>query len=1482
MGVLNDHCVYNAFARHLYQVRIQGSGIQYLYPTIELAYAAGYLGTTKPYNDFFIKIQVSGEEEKFLFKINASDRDWFKDLNDRVARRLGRPHVTVQLGDQPLNQVSLYTIAHNDRNTIYSVAYVQADIPIYVPEVNSIASSSSSSVVEKNELQQVIAQFLKNALDALVEDIKGNSSNNDLSIGEWLDLIRSHGSFADFISSYYKTYRVQINGGDYSLSEIFKHHKDINQSHLVNIFQEIATAFRKEVIDQLNAKLSVQDKKASLPIIQATIKKLIAGHAREWTFENRSTSTNDNDDADEELTVSDDDDDDDEPIESQLRFIGVKFNIPLPSLSRTKSVLQNTKNVITNVTSKSKFVEFSLASPVSKGRVSTLVQNVVSEVEPGDVLRYRVLPGTEPQWVRVDIEESRADYRGNFPRDSWKIVTSNKIRRPASVAVDAPYMTFPLAWAKYRVRVYIERKDAPGRWKLEGERNFNCSVKGGKTGNEFTWAQLREVLNNRGLWEKLKLDNEIQNMRVANRPPFVYRETEDGPTFASFPEGAMKCLQSAWEIDEGQQGDDSVALVFWSALKKYAEEKAQRILRSRALIWAYFSNARLDARPYETQPIDNPVYEEEYTNAPVTAKGECPYDGAEDAIAAGWFSSLPPLTSAIVGFTDYAAKTRNVVANAPIRDLDLPQAKKAELERRPGRVHTPTLQPRPVVPVPAVVLPQDAPRRQVFIETQRLNDIKKDMVKNRRIPIDAVIVIDRLDNVVTKDSDLDTGLVTVELRLPVFTLTYTNDDEYAVTNNNFVVSERTRFSAEKNEYFFTYGEFNDKFVGRQNVAYFLIWRNGYLHAQLSNSNVYDTLHYPDSSVCGIIVCDESAPIELVNTVMGDVALVITGRTYDLYKYITYVIADLIFACRVEQLDANYALDMYLIRIGFTIDPTQIKITVEGDSVILELDLFIVDISKDPPVQQLKIRSTTRDTIKQVFDLGNDEMLYRPHEGKLVAVPNDEKANAIITNGWGILLRTPSGTRVPNEVITGVIRYATVVRAENYSKRGSPPSDDTILDALGALRNLKRENLPNPFIVPLLVGGGGSSSSAGQIFGTENMLEFPTQGNSTTTSSSSIPIVNNTSTQRGAPSSSSSSSSSTSSPSPLLLPLPSPPSSPERPPIVDTKPPVKTAARSRRQSPMTTFTAGFITFDAPAATPMQSLKRLVSAQFATFIPLENIKVDLLSAPNEYSASIEITVQVYTDDETFYTLKAILYTNGAFSIENRSTGFIPKDEGEILRYIVNDITKTDAEIRFLTAKTTPRKINTKSLFRAGVYAIIATTFPGSTDFINAKYNDLVERYNRVDNKRNAETYAFFESGSKGEYNIGEPIEEWIGHYAGTKEIFGDLGAHLIFLPSDTRHISAKFAAEGGGDEEHVNKYSHSFPYSDSFAKHTRKLDPIYIDGQKLIVRRNYNKEAGRLEISVETEDGFIHTVPATTYVDEANRLVISIPSSAFLKF
>ncbi len=927
-----DSPIYTNFARHLYRVRIKGTSLQNVYPTIELAYAAGFLGKEKPYNDVWIKIAVEGYDEKFLFKINTSDKDWFKDLNERVASRLGKPHVTVVFQGEALNEYTLYKIVHSNHSNVYSVEYRQANIPVFKP---TSASSSSSTVLQRLSISQtdfasIIQGFLENALTDLSKQV---SSGQSFSIEEWIEgfSAMSKEEVFDFIFNYYKTYQLQINGTPYRLMDIIAQQQPpVNVSHVANTFVGISRAFTSIILDNLNAKRSLQhDKKAAASLLRSSIKMFAAQYTARLvdllSFPSSSSSTGqreplDDDDNDQEERDEGEEEDVAQPIATELRFIGVKFNVPLPSLSGTANRLRNAKNSLVNATSKSKYVEFSLSPAASmevgrgvKGRVLQLLQNVVSEVEPGDMLRYRILPGDEPKWVRVDIEENAADYRGNFSKDGWTIVTSNKIRRPSSVAFDAPYMTFPLVWARYRVRVYVERKDAVDRWKLEGERNFNCSVKGGKKGNEFTWAQLREVVANEELSAKLKVTKEIQSMRVSNRPPFVFRDIQGGPTISHFPKDAYKCLETAWRLDEEQQQDDSLALVFWSELKSYAQKKSQRILVARKLIWARFNNARLDASRYETESLYNPAYEDEYIHAPVVPKGECPYDDdehQEESISA-WYNPLPPLTDANMGFGTAGSNTRTMVVDKRYQELNLPMAKKAELasvspaaQERQRRdlefLVTKVVRPSVIVPTfsrsssggrtSPSILTSSPPPSPINDESENesedeaddlvlspppaapLQALKESYLKNRRLSTNDIRVKRYEESITTEDeyreiADSTEANVIVTVSIPVFLFTsainlytFKQVGSYSV-EQRFIAGElKTEPGSEIPN---LYGALFNDLTGQLNPykVYFLVYdtRPGQIQSRWVNATqeLYQSISSKDSEVSAMILCEQT-------------------------------------------------------------------------------------------------------------------------------------------------------------------------------------------------------------------------------------------------------------------------------------------------------------------------------------------------------------------------------------------------------------------------------------------------------------------------------------------------------------------------------------------------------------------------------------------------------------------------------------------------
>ena len=1316
--------IYTNLAKHLYNVRIKGTSLEVIYPTIELAYARGYLGNLKPYNDVWIKIFVTGESEKFLFKINVSDKDWFKDLNSRVAHRLGVQHVTVVIDGKPLNEYTLYNVVHGKKkkNTIYSVEFRQASVPLLNQEssVNAATAAASSMeappqlmIITSSDFTSIIHQFLENALIDLSKHINDDSTE-DTSIEDWIAKFSntSRNVVFDFIFGYYKTYQVEINDITYRLPNIIgqqqQHHQSINATYLVNSFIKIAYAFTLAVLDDLNAKRSLQnDKKAAMPIIQTSIKTLMNKFMTSLVLEptlrvkREELDRDDNQDEEEEEEKED-------PLQTQLRFIGVKFNVPLPSLRKTTNALRNTKNIITNATSKSKYVEFSLTSSIAKGRVASLVQNVLSEVEPGDILRYRVLPSSELNWVRVDIEEKRADYRGEFSKSSWQIVTSNKIRRPSSVAFEAPYMTFPLAWAMYRVRTYVERKDAPGRWKLEGERNFNCSTTGGKTGNEFTWAQLKEILSNRDIWSQLKLDNEIQNMRVVNCPPFVRREVQGGPLITSFPEGSMRCLESAWEHDENQQGDDGSALVFWSLIKSYAEGKSQRIQRTRYLIWAYFNNARLDARRYETQSFDNPEYEEEYNNAPIAAKGTCPGD-LEDSIAASWFVKLPPLDDTMIGFKDYAAATRNPIINQRDQDVDLPRAKKAtylrktpdERARQNQQLDELTRYTQNLQPITHVA---DSPVYPTYNAIQNIHDgkIKRTTIgplrtkhigdlgifPTTRITFVANIIHDpRMGDNRVYDPDtmrIITDIPVVIASVKDGVLSYTSTSSLSIWSDEKITDPTSHVGkfidviTDKFKSLSVYalqfeqklGRFQFNLINlRENVVKISNFKHDIDVILFQNANVYDQLYkFFALELLSQFKLNNPANIDLIFD---------QYHTYNILanKYAYPVKHDPDNTTALDRLKAIYRLT-YTYYTGHHVHKI-VDINEEASvnneyPVYLEYAITVVNfgLPKSNKILTTHVNTLSPNEVIIPIDPTYD-MYYYDNEDKIVLLEPEKNNHAFaINNGIGVTVIIPKNTN-PNDLSTIFSEYLSKIRERN-------------------------DELYNVYIET----GRAVTYTEGQI------KEISDLRNTAWTNAAAviqpIPVV-------GGP------------------PPPSPPPSP---------PPERRTSSSSGGGASSSSSGG-------------------------------------GASSSSSGG-----------------------GGAASSSNSVGEKIDDDDDD--------------------------------------------------DFLPSNF------------------------------------ENWIKYHAQHGDILEEAGAYLILLPTDTRQLNEYIHTGRIDTLDYINMYTHRYPYGDSFAKHTRKLDAIEINGQKLVVRRNFNREIGRLELSIETVNGSIYTVPVTIYVDEPNRLIVSVPVSKFFKF
>ena len=698
--------IYTKNAEFLYNARISRR-LQYKYKTIEAAYAAGYLGTQIPYKDVHIKVEADGYPEKFLFQIDVANKDWYTILYERVAKRLNRPFVVVVYNGQPLHEYGLLNVVKNDNNsTIYSVENRQAAIS--APSSSSSLSTTSNvnrPVVGEENFISVVSTFIESLFDEFTASVHANDAQMDGLINNFKKVSRS--DVYDFVLNFFKSYTLKVNGFDYSLAEVVAQQKTINVTHLVNTFVSIAFNFARTIVDALNTKRSLQDENAVVDVIESAINQNVALAMEEFKAM-LSPSPSSTTEMETSETLDLEDVEETEAVGAELRFIGLKF-----STRKVKNAFTTTKNVVANVRSKSKYVDFNLSNGEKNSRFTNVLQDIVSKVSPGDRLRMHVSAGTDPVWLRIDVEENVADTRGKFTKEAWNIVRSNKVRRPSSGTGIDIHMVFPLAWARYRVRVYTERPNAPERWNLEGERRFNCSTSGVVKGNEYIWEQYRTAILTRDLWVTLKISDEILNARVANRAPYPYRKIANGPVTAHFPKDAYKCLQSSWDNDVAHQADDALALVYWASLKEYEDYKILRIRRASYLIWAYNNNARLDASRYEEQPIDVPEFEDEYTYAPVVAEGECPYENEEVApIGAGLFRPLPPLSSVEPGFQDDTEYTRQM-ATEKTRDLgpDLPYAHRAAEQRIATAEAKLVMQ----APTPAIVVVQPPSATTVIV-----------------------------------------------------------------------------------------------------------------------------------------------------------------------------------------------------------------------------------------------------------------------------------------------------------------------------------------------------------------------------------------------------------------------------------------------------------------------------------------------------------------------------------------------------------------------------------------------------------------------------------------------------------------------------------------------------------------------------------------------------------------------------------------------
>lgn len=725
-------CIYTGAAHHLYNVRIAGL-MRLKYPTIEQAYTAGYLGRALPFKDFKIKVEADGFDETLLFEVFVNDKHWYEDLYARVAARLGSEHATVVFDGTPLHDYGLLNVIHNHgKGVIYKAT---SDRPKIVTRKDAELASSnarpSTIVISSNDYTSIVKQFFNNLVNEFATAVH-TVNDGQQAVASWIQDLEAVNDAAllKFVEDYYVDYTLSINNVTYDLPTIVEEQNNVNGSYFVYRLKQLLGIFVTKALSELNAKRSLPNEDAVVSVILSVIDDVTTEYAQ-TLYVDTAPAPPQNDEAPEDNT----EELDVEPLGAELRSIGIKF-------STVKRKLQNAKTTVTNAFTKSKIVRFSIAPHGKSSRFAELAQQLEAEVEPGDVLKLTILAGDNPKFVRVDIEENQASELGRFSKQNWHTVASHVIRRPTTGQLDAPYFAFPLSWAQYRVRAFVEDVDEPEQWHDEGTRTFNCRMSGVKKGkNTFTWEQLRKVTANRDRWADLKITEELLNARTSLQYPLPYREFDNGPVQAWFPPGVYKCLQRSWDADRAEQPDDALALVYWSSYKSFALTKAKRIRRARYTIWAQFNNASLDTHRYETEPIDIPGIDDEYTNAPVIPKGTCPDDGGQIGarFAPVGIRQLPNYaTVSMLGSYAAVSNVARIADSDSLPPPSLPLARKAYEERldrvlgiTPSTVpSTPTVPTTPATPTPTPppvrlpVIPPHATRTKTRVHSSKIRLVR--------------------------------------------------------------------------------------------------------------------------------------------------------------------------------------------------------------------------------------------------------------------------------------------------------------------------------------------------------------------------------------------------------------------------------------------------------------------------------------------------------------------------------------------------------------------------------------------------------------------------------------------------------------------------------------------------------------------------------------------------------------------------------------